>query len=367
MQGALDTGLTMTAYPPIRVGLIGYGYAGKTFHAPLICATPGMELVAVASRDAARVHADLPGLRVLPTPEALTTDDSIDVVVIATPNDTHAPLASAALRAGRHVVIDKPMALDLAEARALIALAEVSPGQLSVFHNRRWDSDYLAVKQAIAGGAIGEVMHFESHIDRYRPAVRDRWRESAGPGAGLWYDLGPHLVDQALQLFGLPERVHAALAIQRAGGLSDDWAHVRLDYGARQVIVHASMLVAGGARRFVVHGTRGSLIKTGADRQEAQLLAGQRPGTPGWGDDPDPLIVIDGEGRETRQSPAPGDQRAYYAGLRDALRGEAPMPVRAIEALATMAVIEAGFASQRESRAVHLALTASERAAWVRA
>ncbi|HEU4669962.1 MAG TPA: oxidoreductase, partial [Dyella sp.] len=248
---------------PIRVGLIGYGYAGKTFHAPLIRATPGMELVAVASRDATKVHVDLPDMRVLPTPEALVADDAIDLVVIATPNDTHAPLASAALRAGRHVVIDKPMALDLAEARALVALADTSPGRLSVFHNRRWDSDYLAVKQAIDEGAIGEVVHFESHIDRYRPVVRDRWRESAGPGAGIWYDLGPHLVDQALQLFGLPERVHAGLAIQRAGGLSDDWAHVRLDYGARQVIVHASMLVAGGARRFVVHGTHGSLVKAG--------------------------------------------------------------------------------------------------------
>nr|WP_100243655.1 oxidoreductase [Dyella ginsengisoli] len=353
----------MTMPAPIRVGLIGYGYAGKTFHAPLISATPGMELVAVASRDAAKVHADLPDVRVLPTPGALIADDDIDLLVIATPNDTHAPLASTALRAGRQVVIDKPMALDLAEARALVALADASPGQLSVFHNRRWDSDYLAVKQAIGEGSIGEVMHFESHIDRYRPAVRDRWRESAGPGAGIWYDLGPHMVDQALQLFGLPERVHAGLAIQRAGGLSDDWAHVRLDYGARQVIVHAGMLVAGGARRFVVHGTRGSLVKVGTDRQEAQMLAGQAPGTPGWGDDPDPLVVIDGEGRETRRATAPGDQRAYYAGLRDALRDEAPMPVRAIEALATMAVIEAGFASHREGRAVSVPLTPVERQA----
>ncbi len=347
--------------PPIRLGLIGYGYAGKTFHAPLIRATLGLHLAAIASRNAGKVHADLPGMRVIDDPQALIHDADIDVVVIATPNDTHAPLASAALRAGKHVVIDKPMALDLAEARALIALAEASPGQLSVFHNRRWDSDYLAVKQAIDEGVIGEVVHFESHIDRYRPAVRDRWRESAGPGAGIWYDLGPHLVDQALRLFGLPRRVHAGLAIQRAGGLSEDWAHVRLDYGTRQVIVHASMLVAGGARRFVAHGTRGSLVKAGADRQEAQMLAGQIPGMPGWGDDPDPLIVIDGEGRETRQAAAPGDQRAYYAGLRDALRGEAPMPVRAIEALATMAVIEAGRTSQREGRAMPVPLTPAER------
>jgi len=351
----------MTAASTIRVGLIGYGYAGKTFHAPLIGATPGLQLVAVVSRDAAKVHADLPGIRVLDTPQALFADPAIDVVVIATPNDTHAPLAAEALRAGKHVVIDKPMALDLIEARALVALAEASSGRLSVFHNRRWDSDYLAVKQAIADGLIGEVVHFESHIDRYRPVVRDRWRESAAPGAGIWYDLGPHLVDQALQLFGLPERVHASLAIQRPGGRSDDWAHVRLDYGARQVIVHASMLVAGGARRFIVHGTRGSLIKTGADRQEAQMLAGQRPGSHGWGEDPDPLLHIDADGMEHRLPVAPGDQRGYYAGLRDALQNQASMPTRGIEALATMAVIEAGFASHHECRAMPLPLTEAER------
>jgi predicted dehydrogenase len=349
---------------PIRLGLIGYGYAGKTFHAPLIRATPGLELAAVASRDAAKVHADLPHIRMHETPAALIADDSLDAVVIATPNDTHAPLAADALRAGRHVVIDKPMALDLTQARALIALADASPGQLSVFHNRRWDSDYLAVKQAIDAGVTGEVMHFESHIDRYRPAVRDRWRESAGPGAGIWYDLGPHLVDQALQLFGLPERVHAALAIQRAGGLSDDWAHVRLDYGARQVIVHASMLVAGGARRFLVHGTRGSLVKVGADRQEAQLLAGLTPGAPGWGEDADPLNVIDAHGDARTLPVAAGDQRRYYAALRDAIAGAAPWPVAPIEALAVMAVIDAGFASQREGRAVALPLSEAEQAAF---
>jgi predicted dehydrogenase len=345
----------------LRVGLIGYGYAGKTFHAPLIGATPGLQLAAVVSRDAAKVTADLPDMRVMDTPQMLFADPAIDVVVIATPNDTHAPLASEALRAGKHVVIDKPMALDLTEARALVAQADTSPGRLSVFHNRRWDSDYLAVKQAIADGLIGDVVHFESHIDRYRPVVRDRWRESAAPGAGIWYDLGPHLVDQALQLFGLPERVHASLVVQRAGGHSADWANVRLDYGVRQVIVHASMLVAGGARRFIVHGTRGSLIKTGADRQEAQMLAGQRPGSSGWGEDPDPLLHFDAEGKEHHRPAPSGDQRRYYVELRDALLARAPMPVRAIDALATMAVIEAGIAASREGHAMPLSLTQAER------
>lgn len=348
----------------IRLGLIGYGYAGRTFHAPLIRATPGLELAAIASREAGKVHADLPEIRVYETPAALIADDDLDLVVIATPNDTHASLAASALRAGKHVVIDKPMALDLAQARALIALADAAPGQLSVFHNRRWDSDYLAVKQAIDEGVIGEVMHFESHIDRYRPAVRDRWRESAGPGAGIWYDLGPHLVDQALQLFGLPGRVHAALAIQRTGGCSDDWAHVRLDYGARQVLLHASMLVAGGARRFVVHGTRGSLVKAGADRQEAQLLAGLTPGAPGWGEDTDLLTVIDAQGNPHTRPATAGDQRRYYVALRDAIAGQSPWPVTPNEVLAVMAVIDAGFGSQRAGCAMPLPLTEAERAAF---
>lgn len=346
---------------PIRIGLIGYGYAGKTFHVPLIRSTPGLELAAVASSDATRVHADLPGMWVIDSPSALIQDERIDVVVIATPNHTHAPLASEALRAGKHVVLDKPMALDLAEARELIALADASPGLLSVFHNRRWDSDYLAVKHAIADGAIGEVVHFESHIDRFRPVVRNRWRESAGPGAGIWYDLGPHLVDQALQLFGLPERVQAHLAIQRSGGKSDDWAHVRLDYGHRQVILHASMLVAGGARRFVVHGSRGSLVKIGADRQEAQLIDGLRPGTQGWGEDPDPLQLFDADGQRHDLPTLPGDQSQYYAALRDAVQRGQPHPVTPVQALAVMAVLDAGFESSRHGGDVTVPLSDAER------
>lgn len=346
---------------PVRVGLIGYGYAGRTFHAPLIRATPGLQLAAVASSDATKVHTDLPGIWVIDSPSALIQDERIDVVVIATPNHTHAPLASEALRAGKHVVLDKPMALDLAEARQLIALADASPGLLSVFHNRRWDSDYLAVKLAIADGAIGEVAHFESHIDRFRPAIRDRWRESAGPGAGIWYDLGPHLIDQALQLFGVPRRVQAHLAITRTNGLADDWAHARLDYGPRQVILHASMLVAGGARRFVVHGSRGSLIKTGADRQETQLLDGMQPGAAGWGDDPDDLQLIDADGKAHALPVLPGDQRQYYTALRDAVRNGESHPVTPLQSLAVMAVLEAGFESSRHGGDVTVPLNDLER------
>lgn len=348
---------------PLRVGLLGYGFAGKTFHAPLVSAVEGLSLHAVASRDAGKVHADFPGVRVHAKPEALIADDAIDLVVVATPNDTHAPLAHAALAAGRHVVVDKPFALDLAEARGLIVAAERAGRQLQVFHNRRWDSDYLTVRAAIESGALGRVTHFETKIDRFRPQVRDRWREQAVPGAGIWFDLGPHLIDQALQLFGLPDSVFASLALQRDGALTDDWAHAVLAYGGRRVLVHAGMLVAGGSARFVVHGTAGSAVKRAADGQEAQLLAGMRPGAPGWGEDGDALLLY-GEGGERQVPATPGDQRGFYAAVAAALRGESAPPVRPVEALAVMAVLEAGAASAREGRAMPVPLTATERAAW---
>ncbi|MEO8779836.1 MAG: oxidoreductase [Rhodanobacter sp.] len=348
----------------IRVGLIGYGYAGKIFHAPLIQAIPGLALGAVASSDAAKVHRDLPRIEVIADPLQLIASEAIDLVVIATPNATHAALASAALRAGKHVVVDKPFTLSMLEARALMALAHDSGRLLSVFHNRRWDSDFLAVKQAIERGAVGTVRHFESHFDRYRPSIRARWREQAVPGAGIWYDLGPHLIDQALQLFGLPRRVMAKLSIQRAGGAVDDWAHVLLDYDSMQVILHASMLAAGGGVRFIVHGDRGSLLKTGSDRQESQLLAGMPPGAAGWGDDPDGLQLFEGEAPPYRTRPPVGDYRHYYAGIRDAIADRAPNPVSPRQALAVMAVLDAAITSNHERREVALPLTEAERAGW---
>ncbi|MGH8080269.1 MAG: Gfo/Idh/MocA family oxidoreductase, partial [Lysobacter sp.] len=215
---------------PVRVALVGYGFAGKTFHAPLIAATAGLSLALVGSSDPAKVHADHPHASVIDDPFAAVTHADADLVVIATPNHSHAPLARAALAAGKHVVVDKPFTLDLSEARELAALATRHQRVLSVFQNRRWDSDYLGVKQAIDEGRIGEVVHFESHIDRFRPQVRERWREQTGPGTGVWWDLGPHLADQALQLFGLPERVLASQAVLREGAVVADWAHTVFEY-----------------------------------------------------------------------------------------------------------------------------------------
>ena len=353
----------MESPSPLRIALIGYGYAGKTFHAPLIRAVPGLELAAVVSRDASKVQADGLDVRVASLAQVLG-DDTIDAVAIASPNDTHAPLARAAIEAGKHVVVDKPFALDLAEARALVTLADQHNVLLSVFQNRRWDSDFLGVKQAMAEGVVGDVTHVESHIDRFRPHVRARWREQAGAGGGVWYDLGPHLIDQALCLFGLPDGVSASLAIQRAGGESTDWAHAVLSYGERRVILHASMQVAGGSPRFIVHGSKGSLIKQRPDRQEAQLLDGLHPGAATWGVDDDAMQYCDGSG-EVRHLPVPaGDQRRYYAALRDAVRGDSHELVSATQAIGVMAVLEAALLSSREGRVVRPACTDDERQAW---
>ncbi len=348
---------------PLRIGIIGFGFAAQTFHVPLIRAVAGLEIVAVASSDAAKVARLLPDVRVHAAPDDLIAND-IDLVVVASPNDTHAPIARAALEAGKHVVVDKPFTVTLDEARGLIALSDERARVLSIFHNRRFDSDFLSVKRAIGEGRVGTPKHFESHFDRFRPEVRNRWREKAVAGGGIWFDLGPHLVDQALCLFGLPDAVSSDLAVQRDGGEIDDWAHVVLHFEDMRAVLHASMLVAGGSNRFTVHGDAGSLVKARIDQQEAQLLGGVLPGSPEWGVDDDPLVVIDGDGAETRQNAERGDQTRYYSGVRDAILGSARNPVAPIEALAVMAAIEAAARSAHEGRVVALPLTDAERAAY---
>lgn len=350
----------------IDVALIGYGFAGRTFHAPLIESIEGLRLTRVVSSDAAKVQRDLPSVAVSPDPASAWTDPRIGLVVVATPNATHTPLARAALEAGRHVVVDKPFVLDIADARDLAVLAKARGLLLSVFQNRRWDSDFLAVRGAIESGALGDVMHFESRIERFRPQVRERWREQATPGAGLWWDLGPHLVDQALLLFGVPDSVTASFACQRTNAQVDDWAHVVLEYPRRRAVLHAGMVAAGGAARFVVHGDRASAIKAKADPQEAQLIAGVRPGQAGWGDDADPLRLIDGDGAETTAAAPAGDHSRYYAAVRDAMRGDGANPVGPREAVALMAVLEAAIESARDGRRVTPALLPHEDAAYTR-
>jgi predicted dehydrogenase len=349
--------------PNVRVALVGYGRAGQACHTPLIRSTAGLELSVVASSHPERVRADLPHVDVVASAAEACRNGSVDVVVIATPPASHVSLAASALEAGKHVVVEKPLAASLQDARRLGALAMRHGRLLAVFQNRRWDGDFLALEQLVRSGTLGEVSHFESHFDRYRPVVRDRWRERPGPGSGVWNDLGPHLADQALKLFGLPEWVSGSLAAHRAGALTDDWAHVVLGYARRAVVLHASMLVAASVQRFAVHGSRASWIKYGLDAQEFQLAAemGVDIGAPRG----ESAVLVDGETGEEAEAIVPrGDYRHFYSALRAAVRGESSNPVPPAQAIATTAVVETTARSAAERRVLPLPLTDDERAAF---
>jgi predicted dehydrogenase len=331
----------------LQVALLGYGFASKTFHAPLLTHVPGLRLTHIVSSDSAKVRKDYE-VTVLAKPEDAFALPEIDLIVIATPNIAHFDLANKALNAGKHVVVDKPFTNTVAEGTELIRLARSRGRLLSVFQDRRWDSDFLTLRKVLADRALGEVAHFESHYDRYRPEPRQRWREQPGPGSGIWFDLGSHLVDQALQLFGPPEAVYADLEMQRPRGEAVDYFHAILRYGRSRVILHGASLVVAEIPRFVVHGALGSYIKFGMDPQEEALKRGEIPGNPGWGQDPQTgtLITKKGEGFQKLQVPnIPGNYLAYYQGVRDAIALGGPNPVPPEEGLAVINVLETGVKS----------------------
>ncbi|MCW0387473.1 putative oxidoreductase YdgJ [Xanthomonas sacchari] len=341
-----------------NLALLGFGYVGRTFHAPLIAHTPGLHLHTVVSRQAEAVNAAWPQARVVADAAQAFADPRIDAVVIATPNQTHAPLALAALAQGKHVLVDKPFTLDVAEAQQVLAQAQRADRIVSVFQNRRWDGDFLGVRALLEAGTLGEIAEFHSHFDRHRPQVVDRWREHALPGSGLWFDLGPHLLDQALQLFGPPQSLQADLALQRPGAQTVDYVHAVLRYPRLRVVLHAGSLVAANGLRFALHGSGGSYVKHGLDTQEAQLRAGVAPGAPGWGEDPLPgqLRLVGADGTHAVHTlPAPrGDYRDCYAAFREAIAGRAPAPVDAAQALAVMRLLEAGVRSAASGCSVTL-------------
>ena len=350
---------------PIRVGLIGFGFVSKTFHVPLLKATDGYKITAVSSSHPADVKAVITDVDVVSDPKALAAHPDVDLVVIASPNETHAPLAETAMRAGHNVVVDKPFTITVEEARHLAAVARERKVLLSVFQNRRWDSDFLTVQDAIRRDLVGRIVLFESRIDRFRPEVRDRWREVPGPGAGLLYDLGPHLIDQTLLLFGIPDSVQATLAKQRRGAKTDDCFQLVLRYGEMVATLGAGSLVSGGSARFAVHGEKASVVKQKPDIQEDQLKAGMVPGSRDWGLDPDDALVHESATGGTRAlKAARGDQRGYYVALREALHGRSPNPVPPEQGATVMAIIEAALRAEEGGCRVVPDLTNEERAAW---
>lgn len=327
----------------VRVGLIGFGLAGASFHAPLIAAVEGMELAAIATSRATDGYPDAVRYG---DAHALIADGAIDVVVIATPNDSHAPLARTALAAGRHVVIDKPVALDADTAAALVEQAAVAGRKLTVFHNRRWDSDFLTVERLMRNGDLGEVLLAELRWDRFRPAIKPGWRETAGPGSGLLADLGPHMIDQAIRLFGTPDAVTGDVAVQRAGAVVDDYFELILHYGARRVTVGSASLVAAARPRFALHGTSGSFVKHGIDPQEAVLRAGGTPADTGYGEEAEDGwgTLTGGDGIGAKVASEKGDWRGFYAAIRDAVAHDAPVPVDPADAVLGLRIIEAARA-----------------------
>ncbi|MDR3370160.1 oxidoreductase [Rhodoferax sp.] len=360
----------MSTNTTLRVALIGYGSAARIFHAPLLAGVPGLELACVCSSRPDAVHADWPGLRVVATPAEVFADATIDIVVIATPNDSHYPLALAALQAGKHVVVDKPCTVTLADAEHLLQVAAQQGRVLTVFQNRRLDSDFLALQQVLADGTLGRVVQVDSHFDRYRPVVPSRWREEDLPGSGLWFDLGSHLVDQALVLWGLPDAISLDLACMRDGSEVNDWFHAVLRYDTTRaglrVILHASTLVADLGPRWTVHGTSGSFTKFGLDTQEDTLKAGQRPQLDAlmdWGRDSHPgtvlqMAVMPGVASPVSvrfEAPRPsGNYLAWYANLRDHLAGRADLLVTPEQVRAVMQVLTLGEQSASQGRVVSL-------------
>jgi predicted dehydrogenase len=344
----------------LRVGIIGFGFAGTTFHAPLIRTTPGMEIAAVSSSHADKVHAALgEHVKVLADPKALIDDAGIDLVVSASPNATHYQLAALALDRGRHVVVDKPFTATVAEAEDLARRAQTSGKLLSVYHNRRWDSTTRTGQRVLASGMLGELRHASMHFDRFRPEPVNRWKEDPDALGGVWMDLGPHLLDEALLYFGMPEAIQADIAGLRPGTRADDNFQVRLRYaGGVRVDLGASMLGAIARPRLTLQGTRGSYAKQSLDPQEAMLKAGQLPDDPAaWGVDSEAgVAVLERDGRmESVAVPTEnGCYPEYYRQVRDAILGGAPNPVTAEQAIRVMRLLEAGRLSSQERREIVL-------------
>ncbi|MDP9796770.1 putative dehydrogenase [Catenuloplanes nepalensis] len=331
----------------IRVGLVGFGLGGRVFHAPLIAATPGLELSAIVTGNqerAAQARAAHPGATIVPDLPALLASGSVDLVVVASPNAQHVPQARAAIDAGLPVVVDKPFAPTSAEGRDLIEAAESAGVPLTVFQNRRWDGDLLTVRKLLDDGALGRVHRFESRFEVWKPALKEgSWKEEAAPGAGVLYDLGAHVIDQALLLFGPAEVEHAELGVVRSGSAVPDDAFVALRHltGVRSHL-WISRLAAQPGARFRVLGAEAAFVKHGLDGQEPALAAGGDPSAPDWGAEAEDRWGLLGAG----DSIAPvrteaGAYPSFYAGVAAALRDGTAMPVDPADSLAGLEIIEA--------------------------
>ena len=344
---------------PIRTALVSFGISSRTFHAPFLTTMPGYSLDAVVERNGDLAAGKYPWVRTHRSLESLLADDGIELVVITAPNDTHFPYAKACLEAGKHVVVEKPFTIRSSEALELCRLSERTGRICSVYHNRRYVADFLTMRDILAQGLLGELHTFTAHYDRYRPDPRTYgfWREFPEPGAGVLYDLGSHLIDQSLVLFGGPKAVLADIRRQKPYSQVDDYFDIQLDYGFLRVTLHSSMLVREMGPRYQLHGTKGSYLKYGEDPQEDRLKAGELPVGDNWCHEDEAfhgLLHTELEGEVVKKTwpSKKGDFRKYYQNLHGAIRRGEPLS-------------ETPQHGHNVVRMIELAFESSEKRAWV--
>lgn len=344
----------------IRVGLIGFGLAGQAFHAPVIRGVEGMELACVLERRGSRAAEKYPNVRVARTVDELLSDGTIQLCVIATPNDSHFELARACLVAGRDVVVDKPFAPTLRESTELVRLAKERGRLITVYQDRRWDGDFHTVRKLVASGVLGRIAEYECRYDRFRLEPKaNAWRERADrPAAGVLFDLGPHVIDQVLLLFGEPHSITASAFCQRETSQVDDAFDVCMEYPGMRAMVRARIIAFQPGPHFLIHGTSGSFVKYGMDPQEARLRGGNVPDGldwgADWGEEPQNLwgtLSLVGKPEERIRTER-GDYRGFYANVRDAIAKKSALDVTPEQALRTMRAVILAHKSSREQRTV---------------
>lgn len=343
---------------PVVTGVIGFGVSAQVFHCPFISSNSNFKLASVVERSGERSRDAYPWVNVLKSVQAALDDPHIELVIITTPNQTHYELAKQALIAGKHVVLEKPFTVSSAEADELITLAQRQKRILTVYQNRRWDGDFLTVKKIVESGVLGELVEYEAHFDRFRSQLRPHaWREASTAGAGILFDLGAHLLDQAQVLFGLPQTITANIRKQRPGAQTDDNFDLMLDYGSLKVTLKAGMLVREPGPHFILHGTKGSYVKYGMDPQEAALRQGNTPGGTDWGAEPETAwgrlhTEMNGLLFSGKIETAAGNYATFYDRLYEAIRAGADVPVKPEEARNTVRLIELARESSERKRTI---------------
>ncbi len=348
----------------IRTGIIGYGLSGRVFHAPFIDVVEGYELSMISTANPERkalAQERYPSAAIVPSGEDIINDPNIDLVIVTSPNTDHFRWAKEALLAGKHAVVEKPFTIDAAEANELIDIAKQQNKVLTVYHNRRFTSDTKTVKKLLDSGLLGEIVDYETHFDRYRtdPRPRGAWREEPLPGSGIFYDLGSHLIDQALWFFGMPTAVTAEINKQRPWAKADDHFDVRLHYPTFTATLKSGMICRIPGATYMLHGTNGSFVKYGLDVQEATLDGGAKPVGNDWGREPESIwgtlnAEYEGVKFQGKVESEHGDYREYFINLRDAINGKAELAVKPEEARDVMRVIELAFQSSQERRTIEV-------------